>query len=70
MGEPWNDDWSDNTQLEEYIKDVSCYFNGLNYGLVKDDKLIYEVGYHIAKQYTNKGFATEALKAFLNQIKL
>ena len=28
----------------------------------------YEVGYHIAKQYTNKGYATEALKAFLNQI--
>ena len=23
MGEPWNDEWSDNTQLEEYIKDVS-----------------------------------------------
>ena len=36
MGEPWNDDWSDNTQLEEYIKDVSCYFAGINYGLVKD----------------------------------
>ena len=40
MGEPWNDDWSDNTQLEEYIKDVSCYFAGLNYGLVKDGKLV------------------------------
>ena len=25
-GEPWNDDWSDNMQLEEYIKDCSCYF--------------------------------------------
>ncbi len=40
MGEPWNDDWSDNTQLEEYIKDVSGYFNGLNYGLEKDGKLV------------------------------
>lgn len=40
IGEPWNDDWSDNTQLEEYIKDVSCYFTGLNYGLVKDGKLV------------------------------
>ena len=40
MGEPWNDDWSDITQLEEYIKDVSCYFAGINYGLVKNGKLV------------------------------
>jgi len=40
IGEPWYDDWSDNTQLEEYIKDVSCYFHGLNYGLIKDGKLV------------------------------
>ena len=25
----------------------------------------FEVGYHIAKEYTNNGYATEALKAFL-----
>lgn len=30
MGEPWNDDWSDRSQLEEYIKDVSGDFQGLN----------------------------------------
>lgn len=40
MGEPWNDDWSDSAQLEEYIKDVSGHFQGLNYGLVKDGKLV------------------------------
>ena len=40
IGEPWYDDWNDNTQLEEYIKDVSCYFHGLNYGLIKDGKLV------------------------------
>jgi len=28
----------------------------------------YEVGYHIGKEYTNKGYATEALKAFLCEI--
>ena len=28
----------------------------------------FEVGYHIGKEYTNKGYATEALKAFLNEI--
>jgi len=28
----------------------------------------YEVGYHIGKEYTGKGYATEALKAFLQDI--
>lgn len=40
MGDPWNDDWSDRKQLEEYIKDVSGYFKGLNYGLIIDGKLV------------------------------
>lgn len=39
MGEPWNDDWSDRAQLENYIKDVAAYFKGLNYGLLIDGKL-------------------------------
>ena len=28
----------------------------------------YEVGYHIGKEYTGNGYATEALKAFLSEI--
>jgi len=28
----------------------------------------FEVGYHIAKEYTGNGYATEALKAFLSEI--
>lgn len=28
----------------------------------------FEVGYHIGKEYTNNGYATEALIAFLNEI--
>ena len=39
-GEPWNDDWSDRTQLLEYIKEISSSYNALNYGLVRDGKLI------------------------------
>jgi len=39
-GEPWNDDWSDTAQLMAYLKDVSCYFQGLNYGLLIDGKLV------------------------------
>lgn len=42
--------------------------DGTNLGYVQavpmdDDK--WEVGYHIAKAYTGKGYATEAVKAFL-----
>ena len=39
-GEPWHDDWSDRTQLLEYIKEISNGYNVLNYGLVCDGKLI------------------------------
>ena len=36
--------------------------------LVKMDNDEYEIGYHIAKRYTNNGYAKEALKAFLPYI--
>ena len=39
-GEPWHDDWSDITQLLKYIKEISSGYNALNYGLVRDGKLI------------------------------
>lgn len=39
-GEPWNDDWSDAEQLEQYIKEVSGGYNALNFGLVRDKKLV------------------------------
>ena len=38
-GEPWNDDWSDSKQLNEYIKDISKAYNALNYGLMIDGEL-------------------------------
>lgn len=38
-GEPWNDDWSDEAQLLEYIKDISMSRNALNYGLMIDGEL-------------------------------
>ena len=25
-GEPWNDDWSNSEQLNQYIKEISCSF--------------------------------------------
>lgn len=39
-GEPWNDDWSDENQLTEYIKEIACSYSSLNYGIVIDGKLI------------------------------
>ncbi len=38
-GNPWNDDWSDAGQLDEYMKDISLGYNALNYGLMIDGKL-------------------------------
>lgn len=38
-GEPWSDDWSDEAQLSEYIKEISKNFNALNFGLLIDGKL-------------------------------
>ena len=38
-GKPWNDDWSDQKMLTEYIKEVSDGYNALNYGLLIDEKL-------------------------------
>ena len=39
-GEPWNDDWSDSVQLNEYIKEISGGYNALNYGLIIDGRLV------------------------------
>lgn len=39
-GEPWNDDWSDENQLLEYVKEKSGGFHAINYGLLIDGKLV------------------------------
>ena len=38
--EPWNDDWSDKTQLELYITDLTGQSYSLTYGLYDNDELI------------------------------
>ena len=44
--------------------------NGTNIGYVQLVPIEegFEVGYHIGKEYTGNGYATEALKAFLDEI--
>ena len=39
-GEPWKEDWSDEKQLNEYMKDISMAYHALNYGLLLDGKLV------------------------------
>lgn len=38
--EPWNDDWSDQKQLDLYLHDLIGQSNSLTYGLFEKDKLI------------------------------
>lgn len=38
-GEPWNDDWSDRRQLDEYMRDIACSRNPLNFGLFVGGRL-------------------------------
>lgn len=37
--EPWNDDWSCKEQLMQYMREISCAFNSLNYGLIINGRL-------------------------------
>lgn len=39
-GDPWNDDWSDEKQLSDYIKDLIGNPNSLTFGLLEEDELI------------------------------
>ena len=38
--EPWNDDWSDEAQLDAYITDLTGNANSLTMGYLEDGKLI------------------------------
>ena len=39
-GEPWNDNWSDENQLLEYVKEKAIGFHAINFGLFVDDRLV------------------------------
>ena len=38
-GEPWYDDWNDERQLIEYVREISSSYNSLNFGLFIDGRL-------------------------------
>ena len=39
-GKPWHDDWSDDGMLTEYVKEKSGGLHAINYGMLKDGKLV------------------------------
>lgn len=54
--EPWNDDWSDSTQLHHYLFDLIGNHNSLSLGLYEDDTLIglalgYIMHWYIGTEY-------------------
>ncbi|SFJ02519.1 Protein N-acetyltransferase, RimJ/RimL family [Treponema bryantii] len=53
---------------DPFVYPVITNYEGKNIGYVqlcKLDEGTWEIGYHIAKDFTGKGYATEAVKAFL-----
>ena len=40
MAEPWNDDWSDDTQLTLYLSEIMEQTNSLSFGLFEENELI------------------------------
>lgn len=40
MGEPWNDDWSDDRQLSMYITELICSGNSLTFGLFDGEQMV------------------------------
>lgn len=38
--EPWNDDWSDDNQLHQYITDLTGNANSLTFGLFRGEEMI------------------------------
>ena len=59
--EPWNDDWSDSTQLDLYITDLIGQNYSLTYGLYEEDELIgISLGY-IKHWYTGTEYIIDEL---------
>lgn len=59
--EPWNDDWSDQEQLDLYLSDLAGQSNSLTYGLFEDEKLIGVSMGHIRHWYTGTEYYIDEL---------
>ena len=59
MREPWNDDWSDNEQLHQYITDIIGNQNSLAFGLFEGEQLLGLALGNIKHWYTGTEFFVE-----------
>lgn len=59
--EPWNDDWSDENQLQRYIHDLIGQNNSLSFGLFSEDRLIGLSLGHIRHWYSGTEYFIDEL---------
>lgn len=59
--EPWFDDWSDENQLDLYLKDLIGQNNSLTYGLFAHEKLIGVSMGHIKHWYSGTEYCIDEL---------
>lgn len=59
--EPWNDDWSNQKQLDLYLFDLVGQSNSLTYGLYEDGKLIGVSMGHIRHWYSGTEYYIDEL---------
>ena len=60
-GDPWNDDWSDEEQLMNYIREVSSGYGSLNFGLRLEGRLIAVSLGHIRHWWEGTNYNIEEL---------
>lgn len=59
--EPWNDDWSDEEQLNLYIRELTSQDNSLVYGLFDSNELIGLSMGHVRHWYTDTEYFIDEL---------
>ena len=59
--EPWNDDWSNQEQLNLYLSDLMGQSNSLTYGLFEDENLIGVSMGHIKHWYSGTEYCIDEL---------
>lgn len=59
--EPWNDDWSDENQLQSYIHDLTGQNNSLTFGLFHGNELVGISMGHIRHWYTGTEYFIDEL---------
>ncbi len=85
MNKPWNDDWSNEKQLDEYMLDLSGNRNSLSIGLYDGDELVavslgsimhwctgteyYIYEFFVMRERQGKGLGTEFIKDIIEYVK-